>query len=111
MSYGKPRDVRKEQQWRRWLEQWRHSGLSGRAFCARHALSEPSFYAWRRALQQRDAGAVPTLVPVRVVPDPEVVGASPFEVVLHRGRRRVRVRVRPGFDPAALRQLLAVLEE
>jgi hypothetical protein len=46
MSQGKPRDTRKEQQWRRWIRQWQQSGLSVRAFCARHELSQPSFYAW-----------------------------------------------------------------
>ena len=53
MAQGKSRDPRKEQQWRRWIQQWQHSGLSVRAFCARHDLAEPSFYAWRRQLQQR----------------------------------------------------------
>ncbi len=32
MSQGKPRDTRKEQQWRRWIGQWQHSGLTIRAF-------------------------------------------------------------------------------
>jgi hypothetical protein len=105
MSHGKPRDTRKEQQWRRWIGQWQHSGLSVRAFCARHHLAEPSFYAWRRALRQRDAAG--TFVAVQVVPD-HVPPPSPFEVVLPRGRT---LRVPPGFDAAALRQLLAVLEE
>jgi transposase len=111
MSQGKPRDSRKEQQWRRWILQWQKSGLSVRAFCVQYDLSQPSFYAWRRAIKQRDA-AVGTFVPVRVVPDgvPAVDPSAtiPLEVVLSCGRW---LRVRPGFDPATLRQLLAVLEE
>ncbi len=106
MAQGKSRDPRKEQQWRRWIQQWQHSGLSVRAFCARHDLAEPSFYAWRRQLQQRQAPA--RFVPVRVVPDEEPAAAGSVEVVVAGGRR---VRVAPGFDPATLRQLLAVLEE
>ena len=47
-------------------------------------------------------------MPVRVVPDEEPAHAGSVEVVLADGRR---VRVPPGFDPATLRQLLAVLEE
>jgi hypothetical protein len=47
MSLGKPRDARKEQQWRRWIESWRTSELTVGAFCARHGLAQPSFYAWR----------------------------------------------------------------
>src|SRR4029077_17519867 len=106
MAQGKSRDPRKEQQWRQWIHQWQRSGLSVRAFCARHDLAEPSFYAWRRQLQERNAAAL--FVPVRVVPDEEVAPAGSVEVVLTGGRR---VRVPPGFDPATLRQLLAVLEE
>jgi hypothetical protein len=106
MAQGKSRDPRKEQQWRRWIQQWQHSGLSVRAFCARHDLAEPSFYAWRRQLQQRQAPS--PFLPVRVVPDEEPAAAGSVEVVLTGGRR---VCVPPGFDPATLRQLLAVLEE
>src|SRR2546421_2155899 len=106
MAQGKSRDPRKEQQWRRWVQQWQHSGLSVRAFCARHELAEPSFYAWRRQLQQRQAPA--RFVPVRVVPDEAPARDGSVEVVLACGRR---VRVPPGFDPATLQQLLAVLAE
>jgi hypothetical protein len=63
MALGKPRDPRNEQQWRRWLQLWQHSALSIRAFCDRHGLTPPSFYAWRRTLQQRDAATIP-FVPV-----------------------------------------------
>src|SRR5579884_1752684 len=107
MSHGKPRDSRKEQQWRRWIVQWQHGGLSVRAFCARHDLAEPSFYAWRREIRQRDA-ACGTFLSVQVVPDDNPSAASPFELVLAGGRT---LRVPPGFDAASLRQLLAVLEE
>ena len=106
MAQGKPRDPRKEQLWRRRLELWQNSGLSVAAFCARHGLAAPSFYAWRRELQAREA-ATPAFVPVRVLAD-EPAPAGSVEVVLAGGRR---LRVTPGFDAATVRQLLAVLEE
>jgi hypothetical protein len=81
--------------------------LSVRAFCARRGLATPSFYAWRRVLEQRDAER-PTFVPVRVVPDALATCAGTVEVVLSSGRI---VRVTPGFNVATLRQVLAVLEE
>ena len=110
MSHGRPRDPRKEQQWRRWILQWQHTGLSIRDFCARHHLSLSNFYVWRRQIQRRDAAAA-HLVSVELVSD--VCADSPssvttFEVVLAGGRL---LRVAPGFDPASLRQLLAILEE
>lgn len=106
MTQGKPRDPRKEQQWRRWIQLWQHSGLTVRAFCARHHLAEPSFYAWRRQLQQR--ADPPPFLPVRVLPDPGSTGDGPVDVLLPGGRT---VRVWPGFDAATLRQVLATLQE
>ena len=116
---GSRRDGGKERFWRRLLRQWRRSDLTVRAFCAEHQVSEPSFYSWRRSIAERDQRAtvsVPTVgdddthdqplfVPLRVVP---TAAAMAFEVVLGQGRV---VRVPACFDPATLRQLLAVLEE
>lgn len=59
----------KEQFWRMVLEEHARSGLSAREFCRREAISEPSFYAWRRKVRERDTGARSGrgLVPVTVV--------------------------------------------
>ena len=113
MSQGIPRDPRKEQHWRRLLERWQRSGLSVRAFCRRHRLAEPTFYTWRRTLGEGDRttngsqgpGAV-TFLPVHVKNDHTDQPPS-LELVLGGGRQ---VRIPPGFDPATLRALLAVLE-
>jgi hypothetical protein len=112
MSRGNPRDLRKERFWRRMLRQWRRSGLSIRAFCQRHHLSEPNFYAWRRTLADRDARAV-AFVPVQVLPEPLAPpplssAASGLELVLAAGRV---LRIGPSFDAPTLRRLLALLEE
>jgi transposase len=105
MAHGSTRDER-EQQWRRWIGEWRASGLSVRAFCDRRGLALPTFYAWRRNLERR-AAEVPTFVPVQVVADATPAQPSALEVILRDGRA---VRVVPGFDAATLRRLLAVLE-
>ena len=107
MSNSRLYDEQKERQWRRWLEEWRSSGLSVRVFCERRRLSEPSFYAWRRALAKRDAER-PEFVPVQVVGDEGETAGDLLELVLAGGRS---VRVPAGFDAATLRRLLAVLEE
>jgi hypothetical protein len=106
MAHGRARDQRKERQWHRWIDQWRASGLSVRAFCARHGLTTASFYNWRRVLERRAAEQV-LFAPVQVVADAFPTQTSALEVVLSDGRV---VRVTPGFDAATLRQLLAVLE-
>ncbi len=114
MPHGKPRDPRKEQHWRQRIERWQVSGLSVRAFCERHRLAVPSFYAWRRTLQQRDrlARAAQPPAPVTFLPvhvQPEEPDPRPsFELVLANGRC---LRIPPGFDPAALHALLTALED
>ena len=107
MAPGRARDEHKERQWRRRIDQWRTSGLSVRAFCARHGLATASFYNWRRVLQRRAPAEQPAFVPVQVVADAVPTRTNALEVVLTDGRT---VRVAPGFDAATLRQLLAVLE-
>jgi hypothetical protein len=101
--------------------------MTGRDFCAKHALSEPSFYAWKREIGKRDQEVqAPAKVTTRVsTPQPAVATVAlpafvpvtvataapldaPLEVVTVGGRV---LRVRAGFDAEVLRQLLAVLEE
>lgn len=108
------RDQVKEQFWRRTVARWQGSGLTVRAYCAEHGLSEPSFYAWRGELARRDQRraerAVKTahvqpvhFVSVRVTEPPAAI-----EIVLSKGPI---VRVRPGFDLLTLRQVLAAVAE
>jgi transposase-like protein len=118
MSTNKQRDPGKERFWRRVVQQWRVSGLSVRQFCQLRELSEPSFYAWRRTLRQRDTEATPTpFLPVRIVPEPTGAAVAVadadalsigLELLLDNGRR---LCVGPAFDAPTLRRLLTVLEE
>jgi hypothetical protein len=121
---GARRDPSKERFWRRLLRLWRRSGRTIRAFCAEHEVSQPSFFAWRRVLAERDqqrrqfnadanrdgdpqvpSDGQASFVPLRVV---STAASTAFEVVLNGGRV---VRVPAYFDAASLRQLLAILEE
>ncbi len=65
------RSVEKEQYWRLVVSEQRRSGLNIRMFCRRRAISEPSFYAWRKELRKRDAARAGSaggqLIPVSVV--------------------------------------------
>jgi transposase-like protein len=106
MSTGKPRDLHKEQEWRRRLRDWQLSGLSVSAFCRRHGVARKRLYAWRRILARRDAEQA-VFVPVRLLTENGHQDTT-LEVLLAGGRR---LRVPSGFDAATLRQLLAVLEE
>jgi hypothetical protein len=122
------RDPAKERHWRGVLDQWRRSGMTGRDFCARHRLSEPSFYAWKREIARRDqeqqTAGQPTpaatrrrsargpVMPVRpvfvqVCAEAAPPAATALEVLLANGRV---LRLGRGFDAEVLRQALAVLE-
>lgn len=96
-------DPRREQLWREIIAAWEKSGRSVREFCNQRRLSEPSFYAWRRTLQERQrpgGSPAPTLVPVRVVSN------ATFEVILPTG---LVVRVPFGADVDAVAQFVAAL--
>jgi transposase-like protein len=117
MSTHNPRSGSKERFWRRMVRQWRSSGLSVRAFCAQHELAEPTFYAWRRTIAERDAlidNGAPAFLAVQVTRNAETPRATAddatagLEVVLRSGRR---LRVGSGFDGPTLQRLLALLEE
>ena len=113
------RDVGKERQWRRHLARWRRSGLTVREYCAAVELAEHNFYAWKRALAERDRQAkrsrprrqrrraVP-FVPMQVVADePTSPRLGHIEVVLGNGRV---LRLWPGCDLQFVKPVVAALE-
>jgi hypothetical protein len=67
---SKRRNPQIEARWRDAIERHRASGLTTQAFCRREQLAAPSFYAWRYAIQERDAEldipARPPFVPLIV---------------------------------------------
>jgi hypothetical protein len=127
------RDLELERAWRARLRAWRLSGLSGRAFCLRAGLSEPSFYGWRREIARRDreAAASPRAVVSsvavpraarRTAASPMAPGFTPVRIVADERCQSEEVwalevswpdglalRVRPGFDAATLTRLLVLL--
>lgn len=112
MSTRNPRDASKERFWRSTVRLWRRSDLTIRAFCQLQDLSEPSFYAWRRTLDQRDAQE-PAFIPVQLLDDdpPQLPGtpaAGGLELLLANGRV---LKIGPAFDGPPLVRLLAVLQE
>jgi hypothetical protein len=109
MTTGRPRDLGKERQWRRWIDLQQSGGLSVRVFCSRRGLAEHNFYQWRKLLAERDhearsTSAASMFVPVEVA---GVLAESRIEIVLAGGQR---VNVPSGFDVPTLAQVVAVLE-
>jgi hypothetical protein len=116
----RPRDLDKRQRWQQHFLDQPASGLSIRAYCRQHQLSEPSFYAWRRTFSpcaptsplvtptpaKNTSSPIPAFLPVRVMD--ETAPPSTCEIVLRGGRS---IRVRPGFSADVLHQLISVLEQ
>ena len=75
------RDAAKEHRWRELLGRQASSGLSVREFCRAERLSEPSFYAWRRTLAEREGAKAPSFVPVVVSDQPKSDASIVIELV------------------------------
>jgi transposase-like protein len=111
-------DASTQTRWLKLIRRWQQSQPQPtvRDFCQRHGLSEPSFYSWRRLLRQRGllqepaptpAPPTPAFVKLTVSPEP-APATSAIELVLDQRRL---LRVRAGFDPDTLVQLVRLLEE
>ena len=108
-------DPSKQRRWLELMRRWQQSQRTVCEFCEQHGLSEASFYAWRRVLKQRGLlQARPIRQPptptafVKLALDAAPPAVSVVELVL--GDRRL-LRLRPGFDPDMLLELVRLLEE
>jgi len=79
------------------LKRHAKGGRSVRAFCRREKLSEPSFYAWRRTIGERDAAGQPpqrpAFLPAAILPPAirDVAALDGSIVIELRGGRRLRL--------------------
>lgn len=80
------RDWKREAFWRGVLARHSRSALSVRAFCRLEDVSEPSYYAWRRTLSERDAAKKrlqrrtsprPAFLPAVILPPASGGGGTP----------------------------------
>lgn len=109
--------------WRLLVEEQRGCGLTIRTFCQQKGISEPSFYAWRRELQQRDNEKAKAddncrLIPVDVVDATRDNGGRhaadqngqeqtrPLEIVMPGG---FTLRFDPQTPPETVGRLLTVI--
>jgi transposase len=104
-------------EWRRRVDRWKESGLTAREFAAEMGINAGTLQFWRYKLQRgsrpgkRASAAassdaiLSSLVEVRAPAG--AIADMRFEIELSNGRR---VRVAAGFEPTALKTLLAVLE-
>jgi len=95
------------------VEAWRASDEPLAGFAQRHGVQRGRLSRWASRL----ASAAPTPVhfhPVRVAPSGETIACdegAPIEIEIRAGRHVCIIRVRTGFAPDDLRQVLAVVDE
>jgi hypothetical protein len=94
----------KADQWAERIAAQQRSGVSVKQFCADQGVSEYSFYAWRKRLQQ--TGPVRFALVDRSPRRQERAAEAALELVLATGER---LRISAGVDAATLRTVLGVL--
>ena len=110
---GPERDEAKERFWRQVVEGYDPKQATIRQWCAKHHVSEPSFYAWRRELARRDRrtsrsqAKCASLVAVHIEPaaPPSAANSASSKVTI-RLARGLRLKI----SLAQLAQTLDVLE-
>jgi len=103
----------KELRWREIVIRQSDSSLSVRKFCAKEGISEPSFYAWRKKLEDRENdGMRPRMeqpdngrlfVPLKLLE-----AAEALEIIHPLG---YRIQMTGNVNPVALRHVIEVLDE
>jgi len=94
----------KADEWAERIAAQQHSGISVKQFCKERGLTEYSFYAWRKRLQQ--TGPVRFALVERSARRQERGAEAILELVLETGER---LRIGMGVDPVTLRTVLDVL--
>jgi hypothetical protein len=95
------RDDRKEAFWRKQIADWKKSGLSKRAFCIQHVLSQSSFNAWCREIGIRDREKIPSTNAEMLLATPsEFPKTNPFVPLrlLADGEERAHVEAPAGAE-------------
>ena len=94
----------KAEEWAERIAAQQRSGISVKQFCKERGLTEYSFYAWRRRLQE--SGPVRFALVERSARRQERTTEPIVELVLTTGER---LRISPGVDITTLRTVLDVL--
>lgn len=113
-----PMERTSRDKWRERVRRWKASGLTAEKFAASRGFSASNLWYWSWRFRAENRGWKPRrsrLAPpcVEIIGTANLVGhgdnttCEPFEVLLESP---LRVRVPSGFDPAALRRLIAALE-
>jgi transposase-like protein len=99
--------VRRREDWQQLIAEYKESGLTVKAFCQKHSVSEALFYSWRKRVVSEDQPARFALVATNGVA-PSVPVPRPLQLVLAGGER---LEIPSGTDEATLRTVLGLLRQ
>ena len=99
--------VRKREDWQELISEYKQSGLTVKAFCQKHGVSEALFYSWRKRVAAEDQPARFALVATNGVA-PGLAAPPPLQLVLAGGER---LEIPSGTDEATLRTVLGLLRQ
>ena len=99
--------VRRREDWQGLISEHKQSGLTVKAFCQKHGVSEALFYSWRKRLIGEDQPARFALVATNGVA-PSAPPLAPLQVVLAGGER---LEIPSGTDEGTLRIVLGLLRQ
>ena len=105
LRVGRRRRTRQEVE--QLVAEYESSGLNRSEFCRERGIALSTLGRYRRRQEKPAPSGSTALLAVEVSPAPFGATGSALGVVLGGGRR---IEVGRGFDPAALRQLVRVLE-
>jgi hypothetical protein len=96
---------KKRRFWQAHIKCWGQSGQTQVAYCRDNGLAPHQFTYWKKRFKKPDAGV--SFVPLQLTGNwPVPVKKSSLNLVTPNG---YRIEVENGFDPSALKQLMAVV--
>ena len=98
----------RKEYWKKQIVDWRKSGQSQVGFCRENELSRWAFLYWKRKLLDNSTGGDASFVQV---PNPLEMKLDQRGTISIEIKSRYRIEVEEGFEAAALKQILDVLEE
>jgi transposase len=99
--------VRRLEDWQQLISEHKQGGLTVKAFCQKHGVSEALFYSWRKRVIAEDQPARFALVATNGVA-PSAPALPALQLVLAGGER---LEIPSGTDEATLRTVLELLRQ
>lgn len=107
MMQNQQESLNKQQNWEEQIQKWQESGLNQTAYCRLYEIDIKRFVYWKKRLSK----TVSSNPLVEVTPGQFHHQQNPHLAPLRLPLgKNYRIEVERGFDPAALHQLICVLE-